>query len=1066
MPWFRRPEMLAALRCLVLAAPGCVGSKAWTQGLADGAIRVASAPASTVTATAVETGDLFSCKTERAAQCSLLHLPPGQYRIFINGFAANLVEVLPGVVTEVRAHSASATDAGLLPVTEPEADDDGLLSARGLSPDATRAALDGASATQALEEVQAGKGSDRTLDPDDDADSAEATTGPSHGLGRGRHAGVAYPFAEGSVREFRLGTGQYSAQAGGAGGVLTSVSRGGGEKLHGSGFFNLRSDLLAAKNPLAIATSYADGAVTSGIVKPHDLRENFGGTLGGPVPRFHGLRYFAAVDLQRRGFPAISSPQDPQFYNLTATQRALLGTRGVPGKGINSALNYLSSLTGSTPRRADQDIEFARLDWHVRSRLTLGAEYNRLRWNAPAGLIDAPVVARGRASLGNAAGSVDQVLLRLSPHWSSRTTNQTRLAFIRDLQYESPQSPLAQEQAIGPGGSSPEVNIGPNGLLFGTPATLSKLAYPDEQRLEANDVVTLERGRHLLEFGATVSSIREDVATLGNAAGSFHYDSGETKGYAGGLVDWITDYVFNAGTLPNGGCPRINAATHLFCFRSFTQSFGETHAAFSTMSLAGFLEDTWHPARRLTLHAGMRYEYTRLPLPLRPNPALDAIFGAQAATSFFPEDRNNLGPRFSAAFEPFGAGHGVVKLGYGIFFGQLPGATMLAALTETGLPSATTKIRLRPSAVVACPQQPANGFGYLCSLTAQPASVAELATSAIVFDRRFRLPVVQQASLSFEQAVGRRTTLAFGFVVNEDRQLPTSTDLNIAPSTETRLYQLQGGTGATGVRDGETFTLPFYTARVTPEFGPVTEITSHVNATYNGLLVRVATRPVSGVLIAANYTWSKAVDYGQAGSATPRTNGQLDPFHDGYDKGLSALNYPEALHATATWTPKNEGSGVRKGLNGWSLAVLTTARSGRPYSYDLSGGSYLPGGHQSLNGSGGALYLPTVGRNTLRLPPTIKTDLRLARGFRLGKVARGEATVEAFNLFNHQSIVSVNQRAFLVGTPVSGVTPLVFQSAAAIASEGLNTTPFGTPTGSGGSLNRERQVQLSLRIAF
>jgi hypothetical protein len=79
---------------------------------------------------------------------------------------------------------------------------------------------------------------------------------------------------------------------------------------------------------------------------------------------------------------------------------------------------------------------------------------------------------------------------------------------------------------------------------------------------------------------------------------------------------------------------------------------------------------------------------------------------------------------------------------------------------------------------------------------------------------------------------------------------------------------------------------------------------------------------------------------------------------------------------------------------------------------------------------------------------------------------KGLATVEAFNIFNHENVSSVNQRAYLVGTASGGVTPLVFQSAAEIATEGLNTTAFGTPTGTGTSLNRERQVQLSLRLDF
>ena len=67
---------------------------------------------------------------------------------------------------------------------------------------------------------------------------------------------------------------------------------------------------------------------------------------------------------------------------------------------------------------------------------------------------------------------------------------------------------------------------------------------------------------------------------------------------------------------------------------------------------------------------------------------------------------------------------------------------------------------------------------------------------------------------------------------------------------------------------------------------------------------------------------------------------------------------------------------------------------------------------------------------------------------------------------NRRNISSVEERAFLVGTAVGGVTPLVFQDAATIATEGLNTQAFGTPTSSSTSLARERQVQLSVRLEF
>jgi hypothetical protein len=94
-------------------------------------------------------------------------------------------------------------------------------------------------------------------------------------------------------------------------------------------------------------------------------------------------------------------------------------------------------------------------------------------------------------------------------------------------------------------------------------------------------------------------------------------------------------------------------------------------------------------------------------------------------------------------------------------------------------------------------------------------------------------------------------------------------------------------------------------------------------------------------------------------------------------------------------------------------------------------------------------------------------DLRLAREFRAGPRLRLSAFAEAFNLLNSQNISSVETRAFEVGTALNGVTPLVYQDAPTIASEGLTTQrAFGTPTSSTTGLSRERQVEFGLRIQF
>ena len=1085
----RRAELFAA-GWLVAAAMGLsegvtARAQSLTNGVIVGLVRGADGERLAhvnVKLTNVETGQESTVETRHRGGFTLAGLDSGEYLIAVDGATlSQRITVAPGSVIAIQV--ALTPSAGpkmtLLPADdasnangEPDANDDGLVSLHGLAVDEGAAILDGAAASQALGSVPLGTGRAISGLGDANSDEADVSTGPAHGMGRGRHAGVAYTYAQGSVREFRLGTDGYSAQAGRAGGVLTAVTRAGGDKLHGSAVFDLRSSALAARSPLAIATSYLDGVVTTGEVKPHDLRLSGAMTLGGPFGfgphELRKLRWLYAGDIQRRGFPAVSSPVDALFYQLTKEQVDLLATRGVSAKATMGALNFLSAETGVVPRRADQSINFGRVDWPAQRRLGLGAEYNRVRWNSPAGLVDAPTVARGRASLGNAAGSVDQVLVRATFQGRSGPVMEVRAALTRDLQYETPQAPLAQEAAIGPGGTSPEINIGPAGLLFGTPATLSQIAYPDERRWELGDGVTLVRGRHVAEFGATVALVQERVATLANSAGTFRYDSGTTNGHDGGLVDFITDYALSAQSARSGGCPTSRAGVHDYCFRSYSQSFGEQQVAFDTQDWAGFVEDTWRPGGRLMLHAGLRYEYQFLPLPQQPNAALDALFGARGATSVFPEDRNNFGPRISATFEPFGKKGLLVKVGYGAFFGRLPGATIQAALTDTAQASSTTKIRITPTTVTACPQTANEGFGYLCSFTSKPVGVAAATTSAVVFDRRFRLPVVQQGSLYLQQEVRRGTTIELGFVINADRQLPGSTDINIAPSSEVGTYQLQGGTSAVGVRDGERFVVPRYTARANPSFGPVTDILSNGNAYYEAMIAKVQTRPMHGVLLNGTYTWSKATDYGQSSSATPRTNGQFDPFADGYDRGLSSLNYPQALHVLGAWTPGGEraGRGIKRVENGWTLTGISTARSGRPYSYDVSGGTYLPGGHESLNGSGGALYLPTVGRNTLRLPATVKTDLRLSRAFWVWQGTRGTASVEALNVFNHQSISSVNERAFLVGTAVDGVTPLVFQSARAIDTEGLNTTAFGTPTGSGSGLNRERQLQFSMKISF
>lgn len=962
------------------------------------------------------------------------------------------------------------TFALLTPAANPDPSGSSLVSFRGVAVTQNSSTVDGASGDQSYGAVPQGSGTEDGREAEDEAQgefSSPSGRQLSSSVSHGRHAGAAYTFSQEAVWEFRVSGQNYSALYGhAAGAAISTVSKSGSNEIHGSGFYVVRDSAWAATNPFSLATHYSNGTVTSGLVKPPDRRQQFGGSLGAPAIRDH-LFLFYTLDAQRRSFPAVSSPGYAAFYTLTSTQLALLENRGVRSDQVVSALNYLNSLTGLISRRSDQTINFAKADWQPSRRDSFSLEYNRARSSAPAGTRVSPVVDHGVASVGNGFVNVDAVVARWV--WTRGTLSHALLVgWNHDLQYETAPKPLPQEPVIAAGGYAPRVAIGPQGFIFGTSTSLGRKAYPDEGREELRDLLEWTHGHHLLQLGADVSFVQDRIDALYNVQGSFHYDSGILNGRAGGLVDWITDYTFSTKSYPNGGCPSIYAAIHDFCFRTFSQSYGKPTVSFGTEEWAAFLEESWSASPGLSLHAGVRYEYELLPLPQQPNPALDAVFGKVASTGTFPEDRNNFGPRVGLAWEPFGNGRGLVRLGYGLFYGRLPGAMIRSALINTSLPTSASYVRILPTTITACPQVANQGFGYVCTFTSQPpAAVAQTSTST-VFDRRFRLPAVQQANLTLERRIPHGPTASASYLLNLDRQLPNSVDINIAPSVGTHIFQISGGGGHAGLRDGETFVIPFYTQRIDPNFGPVTDIVSNANASYNAMVVEARQRSRHGIEFRVSYTWSKALDFGQSGGATPRTNGQFDPFNIRYDHGLSSLNYPHKMLASAVWEPvlASERPWLRRAANGWMFAPVFVDTSGHNYSYEIFSGSRLAGGHSSINGSGGARYLPTIGRNTLRLPDTVNVDLRLTRTARLGDRVLLRANAEAFNLANHVNYSAVTQRAFLRSAPVNGVTPLIFQDAATVATEGLNLLPFGSYTAAASVHAQQRQLQLGVRLEF
>ena len=881
-----------------------------------------------------------------------------------------------------------------------------------------------------------------------------------------------------AVREFQVrGIGEGSPLGHDAGGSVNAVTRRAEDVLHGSAFFLLRHSAADASDPFAIATRYNNGTPVSAYVKPRDQREQFGGALGRLLPHTANRVYaFGAAEVQRRSFPGISSPDNPAFYTLTPIQSALLGNRGVTAAKSAQGLRFLDSLTGEVPRQSTTLAVTPRLDVVTSPRSSLLVTYTGTRHDGPSGTRGGAVVAQSRDNFATLHVAADTLQLAENIGVGSRWVLRAGAAVSHDSVTVAESPALPAEPHTGPAGTVPQVSIdlasaaSGGAFRFGTPVASQRRRLPDERRLELHAGATFSGRAHTITLQMAGSLIDTAVDTAAATSGAYQYGSRSTGGRAGGLVDFLTDFTYSATSFPNGGCPSIYAAIHLFCFQSFTQSFGaSTTTRFHTGDGSAAVQDLWRLTPRLHVTVGARYEYFRMPLPQHTNVALDTVFGNLGLTAFLPGDPGNLAPRLSIAYGLHE--RTVVRAGYGVHFGRVTGRVLQQVLTNTAQPASSYNLRITPVTSIepACSSAGTN-FGYpatyTCGSTGQPAK----ASAATIMSRRFQLPTVQDAEFTVEHEFRRGLLLSISYAATLSRELPNSVDANIAPSLSSATFAMQRTDGVTtpGLRNGATFSVPIYTARISPNFGPVSLVLSNGNGVYQAGVARLSRVVAHGLTLHGTYTFSKSLDTLRISGSAVDTDAQFDPFDARFDRALSNLDRRHKVTATAVWAPEVQHASrfVRHLANGFTVAPIVFVTSGRPYSFLVEGGTALPGGRESLNGSGGATYLPSVGRNTLRLPSEATLDLRLSRDLPLRDAVHLRLTAEGFNLFNHRNVTSVTQRAFLTGTPVNGITPLVFQNAATIAAEGLTSRPFGTATGSGTDLTRARRLQAGLRLEW
>ncbi len=877
---------------------------------------------------------------------------------------------------------------------------------------------------------------------------------------------INYVISQAAIREFQINTSNYSAEYGrSAGGVTNAVTKSGTNDFHGEVFYYNRNNRNGARNPRQFQSVLVGGVSTPVPAKPIDLRQQWGGSIGGPIVK-DKLFFFFNYDQQKRNFPGLSVFTSPTFLNLSSTQlsgtngllTAPAGTQAAPTGGsgltlaqVGAAQAFLNSLTGETPRKGDQTLFFPKLDWQVNKSNSVSLSYNRLRWVSPNGIQTQAVNAYGHNSFGNDFVKVDSFNARVQSNISPTILNEFRFQYGRDFEYQystppGPGEPPTSRTAVG-GVRTPNVFI-TNGLQFGTPTFLERPKYPDERRVQFADSLTWIMGRHTFKFGGDFNHVSDDTVNLRFEAGAYSYNN---------LADFIIDYsnYLSANPATNARCSTSSRNPGKCYTSNFQQGIGAPGLKIATNDYNFFAQDDFRITPRLTVNLGLRYEYIQVPDASLPNSDTTVIPNdlrtIAEATTTLPKDKNNFGPRVGFAYDLFGDGRTSLRGGYGIYYGRIQSSTLYNAYVNTGNPAGQAQVAI--SATSTSPAAP------IFPNVLAPSALTFRAGAIVFFDRNFQAPLINQYDVILEHQLFRDIVVSASYIGSLGRDLPTFVDQNYTRSTTnpTNTFAVVGGPF-----DGRTFQLPLYT-RANPAYGALTRIESTVNSEYNGLVFEVKKRMSHGVQGSFSYTFAKATDTNQNSATFTQTNSPYDLFDRSYDNGPSNNDVRHKIVASMILAPEfykgPKSSALNYVLNGWSLAPIFVFYSGRAFDGGVSG--------SSLNGSFGDNRFPLNSRNNFRLPNVMNMDARLSKRFHITEGFNLEALVEGFNIFNRTHVFGVSTTEYTRATTscsnVNGTAgPVGFGANYLCYTPAFNREPTSTDS----TLYRERQIQFSLRLQF
>jgi hypothetical protein len=651
----------------------------------------------------------------------------------------------------------------------------------------------------------------------------------SQQIGRGT---IPFQFSEDVVQELQVNTTGYEAEFGQAGGgLVNTVTRSGGKELHGDGYYYVLDSALNAND------SINNGL---GIAKPSNRRQQFGGTLGGPV-RKDKLFYLGNYEGQVRNEPV--TVNDAPF--LVGLPPNFFQQNPALAKQVNAA-------AGSFPRSFNQNTAFIKMSGQLTPKNSFSATYNFQRFRSPHGYFNTPTSTGDGLSLTDGATShffQFTVLTTISPY----TFNEAHFHFANDLHLDLPPSP--------PTAPSTVIQNPDTGFVFG--GNRFQLSTTD-RRFEFADNLTRVLGRHTFRFGVDVNINHDRDYFVYGPAGDFHFASLQ------------------------------NVATGAFEFD--LQSFGQSTALFTVPTYSLFAQDELRATPRLTLNYGVRWDFQNLAQPKTCNPAF-------TLTCRIPLDHDNVAPRVGFAYSFDRSGGTVVRGAFGLFYIQEDLLDVSDALVSNGVSRVfvfltgpgfgnNNPVVTYPNALTAPPSGPGGMPSIHVFAPDFRNPYVEQATLAV--EHRFGANTAISvgyvyshglALLGNSNGVTRQANGNFGFDLN---LVPPDQQLNFGGSftTDTVIFP-----------NGKSVVVPDFGALdgfINPNFSSINAVDNSGKSIYHGMLVSL--RHQSSQFVGAlSYTFSKVIDQG---------TGYMNQFDQKSQRGPSLLDQTHRLVLYGAWSPQ------------------------------------------------------------------------------------------------------------------------------------------------------------------